>query len=41
MKIVLATLLIAFSSLSFDQNKRDTIYFDKAWSVTKQIDSSK
>ena len=41
MKIVLATLLIAFSSLSFAQNKRDTIYFDKAWSVTKQIDSAK
>jgi len=41
MKIILTTLLIVVSLCSFAQHKRDTIYFDKAWAVTKQIDSAK
>lgn len=40
MKFLLTALLIVISSLSFAQNKRDTIYYDKSWAVTKQIDSA-
>ncbi|WP_341902911.1 TonB family protein [Fluviicola taffensis] len=41
MKFLSTTLLISVSLLSLAQNKRDTIYFDKTWAVTKQIDSAK
>jgi periplasmic protein TonB len=40
MKSILILLLILLSSLAFGQNKRDTIYYDKTWAVTKQIDSA-
>lgn len=40
MKIILTTLLIAICSLSFAQHKRDTIYFNEDWTVTKSIDSA-
>lgn len=41
MKYLLTTLLITISSLSFSQHKRDTIYFDRTWSVTQELDSAK
>lgn len=39
MKHILTTLLILVSGILFSQNKRDTIYFDRSWNVTKIRDS--
>ncbi|WP_300664543.1 energy transducer TonB [Fluviicola sp.] len=41
MKHLLTALLILVNGMLFSQNKRDTIYFDHAWNVTKISDSVK
>ncbi|MNJ83864.1 Gram-negative bacterial tonB protein [compost metagenome] len=39
MKYILTTLIILTGFCLFAQNKRDTIYFDRSWNVTKISDS--
>ncbi len=41
MKYLLTTILIFITAFSFSQNKRDTIYMNEDWDVTKIIDSAK
>lgn len=40
MKYLLITLSILATACVFAQQKRDTIYFDRTWTVTKQVDSA-
>jgi TonB family protein len=40
MNQILTILSILLSLCSFSQNKRDTIYFDRSWNVTKILDSA-